>query len=419
MKSIYIFLFAVFLIPSLGYSQSNYKAGYIITLKGDTTHGYINYKEWDNNPLTVTFKKETQSPPETFAVKDISAFGVTGQLYYQRYIVSVSQDQVEMTNMNTRLDTTTRVDTVFLRLLNRGRYLTLYFFKDKLKSRYYALESGQNEPYELIYHAYSDFNKDESTAIQYIRRYRTQLQNILQKNNIDNNSISVEIAQSDYLESDLSRVAKDINGKSSDGFTTPNIFGIRFFAGAGVSYAQSKFTGNTAFASSPASSSTSPVINAGMDFFVNKNIQKFFFRAELSFSINGQYKFVNTDVGAASGTATLKFKQYNTSIAPQVVYNLYNEDKLKIFIDAGIAINLANYGDYKTVTVYDSFPSTVQDKSPEFEKTYFSFPLKAGVIANKRVEIYFGYIPATAITDFANTKNAITTYQAGINYLFN
>jgi hypothetical protein len=416
MKSIYAFLFAVFLIPSLGYSQSNYKAGYIITLKGDTTHGYINYKEWDNNPLTVTFKKETQSPPETFAAKDISAFGVTGQLYYQRYIVSVSQDQVEMTNMNTRLDTTTRVDTVFLRLLNRGRYLTLYSFKDKLKSRYYALENGQNEPYELIYHAYSDFNKDESTAIQYIRRYRTQLQNILQRNNIDNSRISTEIEQSDYVESDLSRVAKDINGKSSDGFTTPNIFGIRFFAGAGVSYTQSKFAGNIGFASSPASSSTSPAVNAGIDFLINKNIQKFFFRAEVSFTINGQYKFVTTDVGAAMGTATLQVKQYNTSITPQLVYNLYNQDNLKVFIDAGVSMNLATYNDYKTVTVYDSFPPTVQDKFPEFSKSYWSFPLKAGLVLNKRIEVYGGFTPSAAITEL--TKNSITTYRAGVNYLF-
>jgi len=416
MKSIYIFLFAIFLLPSLGYSQSNYKPGYVVNLKGDTTKGYINYKEWDNNPLNIAFKKEVQSEPVDFSVKDISAFGVTGQLYYQRYVVTASQDQVEMNNMNTHSDTSTRVDTVFLRLLNRGAYLTLYSFKDNLKSRYYVLENGQNEPYELIYHAYSDPNKD--AAVQYIRRYRTQMQNILQKNNINNDHISTEIAQSDYAESDMTRVARDINGKSSDEFTTPNLFGLRFFAGARVSYTQSKFTGNTSFASSPASSNTSPAINAGIDFLINKNIQKFFLRAEVSFAINGQYKFVTTDVGNASGTATLKFKQYNTSIAPQVVYNLYNEDKLKIFIDAGIAINLANYGDYKTVTVYDSFPSLVQDKSPEFSKIYWSLPLKAGVAFNKRIEIYGGFTPSTAISELVYVKNSITTYQAGINYLF-
>ncbi|HEY8999844.1 MAG TPA: hypothetical protein VIM89_00730 [Mucilaginibacter sp.] len=417
MKSIYLFLFVSLLFPSLSYSQSNYKAGYVVNSKGDTTKGYINYKEWDNSPKTVAFKKEIkQSEEENFSVNDITAFGVTGQLYYQRYIVTASQDPVEINNMNTYLDTSSRVDTVFLRLLNKGRYLTLYSLKDNLKSRYYILESGESEPYELLYHAYSDLNKDN--VIQRVRRYRTQLQNILQKNNINSDHISAEIAQSDYSESDMTRVAQDINGKSSNEFTTPNLFGIRFFAGAGINYTQSKFTGNIDFAKSPASSSTSPAINAGVDFLINKNIQKFYLRAGVSFSINGQYKFVTTDIGNTSGTSTLKFKQYNMSIAPQAVYNIYNEDKLKIFIDAGIAFNLASYGDYKTVTVYNSFPSLVLDKSPELSKAYWSFPLKAGIVLNKRIEIYGGFTPSAPISELVYVKNAVTTYQAGVNYLF-
>ena len=81
-------------------------------------------------------------------------------------------------------------------------------------------------------------------------------------------------------------------------------------------------------------------------------------------------------------------------------------------------MNLASYNDYKTIIVYDSFPPVVQDKSPEFSKFYGSFPFKAGLLFNKRIEIYGEFVPSTAITELVYVKNAVTTYRAGVNYLF-
>ena len=40
------FLVTLLLLPLLSIAQSNYKSGYVVTLKGDTLRGYINYKEW-------------------------------------------------------------------------------------------------------------------------------------------------------------------------------------------------------------------------------------------------------------------------------------------------------------------------------------------------------------------------------------
>lgn len=114
MKLVYTLLFYVILLPGLSFAQSNYKPGYVVDLKGDTLRGFINYKEWDNNPKSFGFKKELKQPnAEAFTVKQATTFAVTGQIYYQRYVVSVSQDKVDMTNMNSRLDTGSMVDTVF------------------------------------------------------------------------------------------------------------------------------------------------------------------------------------------------------------------------------------------------------------------------------------------------------------------
>ena len=46
----------LFLLPLLSIAQANYKSGYVVTLKGDTLRGYINYKEWGRNPKDIDFK---------------------------------------------------------------------------------------------------------------------------------------------------------------------------------------------------------------------------------------------------------------------------------------------------------------------------------------------------------------------------
>lgn len=416
MRNFYKILLAVFLLPALSYAQSNYKPGYVVNLKGDTLHGYINYKEWDKNPESFAFKRElNQSDPGLFTTKNVEAFAIIEQLYYERHVVSVSQDAIELSALAPTLDTAKKTDTVFLRILNKGRFAVLYSYKDDLKTRFYLKETGQIQPYELVYHAY--YNKDQSEVIQYVRRFRAQLVDLAQRTGTVDESLGRRITQGDYSESDLRKIVQNINGISSTDFTTANLFGVRFFAGVGVSYTQSKFTGPIEFTSAPVSKNTAPAVEAGMDFLINKNIQKLYLRVEAAFTY-GQYSFLHSATGPAQGTTSLSFKLYDGMIVPQFVYNVFNKEQLKFFIDAGIGLNFVGYNDYKTITTYESFPPTVQDKYPDFESFYFSFPFKAGLEVNKNIQFYAGFIPAASIDNHVFIKNAITTYQAGLNYLF-
>jgi len=43
-------LFLAVIAPAVLFAQSNFKSGYIVMPKGDTVKGYIDYREWDNNP---------------------------------------------------------------------------------------------------------------------------------------------------------------------------------------------------------------------------------------------------------------------------------------------------------------------------------------------------------------------------------
>lgn len=405
------------LLPFFTNAQSNYKPGYVVTSKGDTLHGLIDYRQWDNNPGTVAFKKEPgQGNPDIFTTKTANSFGVTGQEYFENHTVRVSQDPVDVANIESKLDTNYRIDRVFLQVINKGRFVILYRYKDNLKERFYLLETGQEQPYELAYHDF--YNRDESGIVQYIKRFHIQLQNVAQKNDVSNDHLLREISQSNYSETDLTKIIQNINGNTSSQFTTQKLFGTRWFAGAGVNYSQSKFNGIIDFANAPASSSVFPKIDGGIDFLFNKDIQKFYFRVEVLFTVNGPYTFITYNVGGSGGIVTLKFKQYNTSVIPQFVYNLYNRDKLKVFIDAGIAYNFAAYNDYRTIIAYNSFSTATLDKYPELLKSYYSIPIKAGIVLNKKIEIYACYAPYSRITDYVQFDNSITSYQAGINYLF-
>ena len=51
MKRIYM-LIAV-LLPLLSIAQSNYKPGYVVDIKGDALHGYLDQKEWGHNPKST------------------------------------------------------------------------------------------------------------------------------------------------------------------------------------------------------------------------------------------------------------------------------------------------------------------------------------------------------------------------------
>jgi hypothetical protein len=185
-----------------------------------------------------------------------------------------------------------------------------------------------------------------------------------------------------------------------------------------------KFIGGFLLSNAPASKNTSPRISAGIDIFPNKAIQRFYMRSELSFSY-GQYKFVYTDPNAAptGTTGSLNFKQYNTTITPQLVYNIYNKEKLKVFVDLGAAINFSSYSRHQYKITYDLFAPRIENQYPEFYKVWVAFPVKAGIALNRRFEVYFSYMPSAtnAVGDLRDPEGfsvAHTAYFTGFNYFF-
>ena len=418
-----IFLFFIFLFPILSYSQSNFKPGYVITLKHDTLRGFIDCREWERNPKNIQFKKNSNDTKiEDITAANSSGFGVTGDGFYERYVVSVSQDTVDVAGLRSNLVVNNIMDTVFLKAINRGRYLTLFAYTDNIKSRYYLLESGESQPQELSYHAF--YNPEESTAVKYVYRYRTQLLYLAQKYNTG--ATGKTIAQANYTESDLLRIVGNINGDSVSQFISKKLSGRRWFAGIGANYANFHLNSGNGYADESGEvhnrvGSLFPKIDIGRDFLINKTTQGLIFRAELSFTANNYSISYQYNLNFVPLVSTLNFKQYNNSLTPQVIYNIYNKENLKIFVDAGISLNVSLYNHYQFITKYPgtSFPIKAKDNYPVLDKFWTSFPLKAGISLNKKIEINVCYVPLSyIINDNSGFSGDIISYQVGINYLF-
>jgi hypothetical protein len=415
-------IFALFLFPLFSMAQSNYKPGYVVTLKGDTLHGFVDYREWDKNPKNISFKNiNIYGKAENFTTKNTLAFAITGLEYYERYVVSVSLDATDINKLSTEPDTSYLTDTVFLRISTKGKYLKLYSYTDNIKLRFYLLETGQSQPQELIYHAF--YNPNVSRSAQYITRYRTQLENLAQKYNVNTDAVKRRILQTDYNESEFIKIVQAINGYSSVQFTPQSTSSIRWFAGISVNYSNLNFNynntdlSNNSIGLSGKYGSFFPKITAGLDFY-NKNAQSIVLRADYSFTASKYNVSSQTYSSLGPVTNTVHFSQYSSAITPQIIFNIYNAENLKVFVGAGVSLNLSTYSNHQYVQTYSTFTPFVMNNFPDFSQFWVSFPIKAGIVVNKKMEINVCYIPPSVISNYSTFSGFVSSYQAGVNYFF-
>jgi hypothetical protein len=418
MQKFYNIIFSILFLPLCSLAQTNYKPGYVVTLKGDTLHGFIDYKEWDKNPTDIRFKNKVNAVnAENYSPQNIGAFAVNGLEYYRRFTVTISQDQLDIGKLMLKPDSTTKTDVVFLKTITSGKHVELYAYTDDIKSRFYILETGEVQPRELVYHAY--YTADQSTSVHYIRRYRTQLENLAQKYEVNTDQLKTAILQTNYVGSDLVKIVQDINGSFTGQFTAESLLGVRLFAGASVNYTSLTFAGTINF---PKSSNITPKISVGMDFMGNKNTQHVFFRMEIAYS-NAQYKLHNKgDYFTYNGSPySFNFKQSTIALSPQIVYNIYNSNKVKFFVNGGIIYNFSSYDKYYLqVQNSGSIPQLYLYGYPSLSKTWLVFAFKTGVLLNKRLEIYAAYNAPSDIKGVSSdtSTGTINTVAAGLNYLF-
>jgi len=403
-------------LPALSSAQSNFQKGYIVNTVRDTLRGYIDYKEWDLNPSVITFKTDPDAGIQDFTLKNSLAWGIAGLETYQKYEVEISMSQVDVSRLSVGRDNSKRKSIVFLKVLQTGKNATLFSYTDGIKQRFYLLEKGASVPYELGSQLYMKSKEDNLmvTDKQYIR----QLGTLMSKLNVGTEAERHSLEISNYGERPLMNAVAAINEQQL--VKASKNSGVRFFAGAGLNISKAHYKGETPFALPNAESKVSlmPLITAGFDLLANPAIGKLIYRAELSL-LMGKHESTIREPSPSKIYMTHTFNQITINLTPQVIYNFYNTNRLKAFIGGGPGFNFSGYSNNKA-TLYSDFrkETEVTSNAIDLEKFNFSFPVTAGLVFHKRVEISAGYAFSSPITNYSNFSINMQRYHIGVNYLF-
>lgn len=361
--------------------------------------------------------KNNSGEIQKYTHENCSAYGIDQMDAFERYEVSISQSKVAPNELSSGPDHTEIIDTVFLKVLQKGEHLTLFSYTDKIKERFYIREKENATPKELIRQIY--LKPDESMKIITIDKYLQQLLMIVRKLK---NGVSAEEGQLrrlDYKANSLKKLVAALNGQEVVKSKFPR---SRFFVGAGVSLTGISYGGAHQLASGAVESKKSimPYFNVGVDVFANPAVQRLTFRSSLSFymSKNEISKTTSDTYNLVNGHT---FDEKTVAFTPQIIYNIYNKEQFKAYLGFGAELSYSNFSNNFS-RHKSSFGSTVRDNTVEnqisLEKFRYSFPISAGVTLHKKIEIVAGYSLRSVLTKYVFYTVGLERYRIGVNYLF-
>jgi len=326
------------------------------------------------------------------------------------YIGIISNNKTNFPNYPEGLDTSKVLDTIFLQQIATGNNLTLYYNNDKVKMRFFIAEK-HTKPEELKYYIYYNESNQVVTAPVFDR----QLQQYVNQFAPGNQKLINKLKNTEYDQSHLTNFINNLNGIDA-GKNTTRGKQSRFYIGAAISSTTAQYSQP---GSIQKSTSVSPKINLGVDLFNNPNVQQFIFRAEFSlWYVMPRFNSLTT-INDAPVNAVYEFNQYTASITPQILINIYNTDNFKFYLDGGWAFNISKYtNDMATVKNQDAATTTYYTVKKPLDLSGFwsSFPLQAGVVINKKVEIYASYSFYAAYTKYESLSIANKTINAGFKF---
>jgi len=193
---------------------------------------------------------------------------------------------------------------------------------------------------------------------------------------------------------------------------------VAFFAAAGVNI-ETSATGNTSpYHNAGGKNYTSylPVISGGLNIATDPDYQKVFIRLEVSAAFS-KYNSEYNNMTEPYVPVRASFSATDISLNPQVIYNFYNAENLKIYLGAGVSVATSVYSKvhYGPQNPKDYFPVHNDYDFVSFDTRAL---LKAGVQINKKVELFFNYLTNAERTNRGYFQLNKSNDHIGVVYLF-
>ena len=348
-KSLSALQLVVFLLIYCGHAsgQPSRQPAFLVTNNGDTLHGWIVYRGWEQMPRSIQFSLDSLSKRTvTYSATDLRYCQIAGAEAYEKAIISKDS----LTN-----------DTVLLRLLVRGQKLSLY----KLGSEQFFIRARDG--------AY-----EEATAFAlnaYAEKY-------------DLSSLFPQINAAGTDESALIKIIITLNGNDRpETFTKPVIANkLHWFFGAGAGISNMSISGDKSYLGQIGFSNpvAAPYLLLGFDYLFSRGVGPWGLRLEVSY-FQATYKASGVSTGTELDHINYTLEQHNFSPAAYVLCHFINRRQLRIYAAAGAG---ANFSSYPQNTYHETFPSsTTTDNYATMNRFWLSANLKLGIILNNRFEV--------------------------------
>lgn len=400
-------------ISTFSYAQPSYREGFVVNNSGDTSKGWIDYRQWERNPNAILFKKDLSVAQATqFTIADLTYFEVTGSDRYFRAVVKKDIRPVQLHEVSETDVDSTVADTVFLRILLDAR-ASLYELIDT-KTHYYIKEAG-NDYAELLYKV-----RVKEGRVQIFPIYRDQLRYLLIAAGKSDN-LQALLARTNYNESDLvkvmERITKIIYGETVSYKVAKIKQPVSFYVGGGMVYSTLKYSGDKIYgANLDYSSSFQPLFTGGVDLYVGRNHQRVVLRFDLTW-YSLKYEGANHPTSKDTISYNLKLNSFAPSLS--VLYNVLNNPNGKLYIGVGVAYNFSSYAENDFSRKYAG-TTNVQNVSPylNLEKKWLSVNGKAGYLINKKIEIAVATRVGGQFSNFTGISLKPSIYYLSANYHF-
>ena len=155
----------------ISYSQENYLPGYIINSRNDTLHGYIDYRNWGENPTVIHFKEKADGKVNRYTTLDIKGFYVQDEMYISA-IVEKETSPIKINQLNQNPALNLKTDTIFLQTLFDGAKSLYYYRTANGKDNFYIKLDSVFEL--LIFKRYLK-NQNDKISITENKKYIGQL----------------------------------------------------------------------------------------------------------------------------------------------------------------------------------------------------------------------------------------------------
>ena len=316
-------------------AQENFLPAYVVMQDGDSIKGFIDYRNWLKNPVSITYRERSDTYIRTFTTTDILAFGVKDERYVSA-TVNIETSSTQMGTLDEKALPRLEERTVFLQTIFDG-VKSLYHYKDENSKDHFYIEKD-GKPELLIYKKYQNGKLTGEN-----KGYLTQLQNyLLNCERIDNT-----LRWTRYSKKDLEKLFNTYYGCTNEGLSfkkeverSKNRFGLM----AGFTNTKLEFRG-AIVTSLTATAFTRSTDFAGGLFYETSFVRgmgKLTIENELMFSrysVSGEASLFNTITRATSDYYTeisLSYIKLNNLLR----YKFYSGD-IALYANAGVSNGFA------------------------------------------------------------------------------